>query len=85
MVNVKPEARGPFVLKNSPDLSVAYADSVASLGGTAPNRPYQARLTKCYIQLREIKDIAVAWLCLRLEVLGVSKALSEVSLYRFKP
>ena len=43
------------------------------------------RASKSYIRIRENKGIALARLCLRLEVAGVSKALSEVNYTRFSP
>ena len=43
------------------------------------------RASKSYIRIRKNKGIALARLCLRLEVAGVSKALSEDNYTRSSP
>jgi hypothetical protein len=73
-----------FVSKTRLDLCVRALGS----GRVAPWKRSQQivpRASKSYIRIRKNKGITPARLCMRLEVAGVSKTLSEVSYTRSSP
>lgn len=80
---VETEARWPCICIEDPTRSVCpILRRFATWNRSQQTVP---RASKSYIRIRENKGIALARLCLRLEVAGVSKALSEVNYTRFSP
>jgi len=80
---VETEARGPCICIEDPTGSVC--PILRCLATWKRSQQIVPRASESYIRIRENKDIALARLCLSLEVAGVSKALSEVNYTRFSP